>query len=315
MRREAGFLDRGDLGFEDPPALRVFVAQIDVGFLGLDRPGGDQHPLDKAMRVGFEEIAVLEGAGLALIGIDREEARLWLLAHKAPFAPGRKPGAAEAAQPGGFERGDHLVDRPRAGNTGLQQPIAAAGAVGGKVRIGRDRRMGIARRDRGGDAVARGVLMQRVADRHHRRLVAAAHAGRPHHAHAVAEADAQLIEQPLGAGERAAQAVAHAHGQRRRRCLVVHDDVEMRVERGDLVDLGQREAHRLGERDQMACMEAAEMVLQQMQVLDQEVAAALALAEQRLDLGERRGIDLAALRVIRSAPPPRARVDAAVVMG
>ncbi len=65
----------------------------------------------------------------------------------------------------------------------------------------------------------------------------------------------------------------------------------------------------------MAGVEAAEMVLQQMQVLDQQVAAALALAEQRLDLGERRGIDLAALRVIRPAPPPGAGMDAAVVVG
>ena len=63
----------------------------------------------------------------------------------------------------------------------------------------------------------------------------------------------------------------------------------------------------------MAGMETAEMVLQQMQMLDQQVAAALALTQQRRDLGKRRGIDLAALRLIRPAPPPRAGMDAAVV--
>ncbi len=88
----------------------------------------------------------------------------------------------------------------------------------------------------------------------------------------------------------------------------------MGVERGDLVDLDQRQPHLLGERRQMARVQAAEMVLQQVQVLDQQVAPALAVAEQRLHLGQRRRIDLPALRVIETAPPPRSRMDAAVVL-
>ena len=63
----------------------------------------------------------------------------------------------------------------------------------------------------------------------------------------------------------------------------------MGVERGDLVDLDEREPHLLGQRREMPRMEAAEMVLQQMQVLDQQVAPPLAFAEQRLHLGQRRG--------------------------
>ena len=55
-----------------------------------------------------------------------------------------------------------------------------------------------------------------------------------------------------GAGELAAEAVADPHGQRRRRLLVIHDDVEMGVERGDLVDLDKRQPHLLGQRRQMA---------------------------------------------------------------
>ncbi len=53
----------------------------------------------------------------------------------------------------------------------------------------------------------------------------------------------------------------------------------------------------------MASMQAPEVVLQQMQVFDQQVAPALALTEQRLDLAERGGIDLPPLRMIRPAPP------------
>src|SRR5689334_25408181 len=50
-----------------------------------------------------------------------------------------------------------------------------------------------------------------------------------------------------------------------------------------------------------------------MQMLDQQVAPPLALAEQRLHLRERRRIDLPPFRMIRPAAPPRARMDAPVV--
>ncbi len=55
--------------------------------------------------------------------------------------------------------------------------------------------MGVAGGDRGGDAVGRGMLVQGMADRDHRRLVAAAHARRPHDPHAIAEPVAQIAEQ------------------------------------------------------------------------------------------------------------------------
>ena len=87
----------------------------------------------------------------------------------------------------------------------------------------------------------------------------------------------------------------------------------MGVERGDLVDLDQGQPHLLGQGRQMARMEAAVMVLQQVQMLDQQVAPPLALPEQRLHLGQRRRIDLPPLRMVEPAPPPRAGVDAAVV--
>ena len=48
-------------------------------------------------------------------------------------------------------------------------------------------------------------------------------------AHAVAEPVTQLIQQPLAAIERAGEAVADPHGQIRRRRLVIHHDIEVRV--------------------------------------------------------------------------------------
>ena len=138
MPRQPGGFDRRDLAFEDRAALRVFVAQIDVDLGGLDRPGGDQHPFEKAVRVGFEEIAVLEGAGLALVAVDRQQPRRRLLAHQPPFAPGRKAGAAEPAQARMLERFDHLIAGALARQAGSQQAIAAADAVVVEADKGRD---------------------------------------------------------------------------------------------------------------------------------------------------------------------------------
>ena len=158
------------------------------------------------------------------------------------------------------------------------------------------------------------MLVQGVADRDDRRVIAAAHAGRADDPDLPSPSRlVQIAQQRRRSGEFAAEAVADPHRQRRRRLLVVHDDVEMGVERGDLVDLDKGQPHLLGERRQMARMEAAEMVLQQMQVLDQQIAAPLAVAEQGLHLVQGRRIDLPALRMVEPAPPPRARMDAAVV--
>ena len=64
-------------------------------------------------------------------------------------------------------------------------------------------------------------------------------------------------------------------------------------------------------------MQTAEMVLQQMQMLDQQVAPPLAVAEQGLHLGERRRIDLPALRrdPARAAAPSRDECAGRVLVG
>src|ERR1700738_1725516 len=111
-----------------------------------------------------------------------------------------------------------------------------------------------------------------MADRHDRRAMAAAHARSADDAYAVAEPGAQPIKELHPAGQLAAQTVAYPHGQRRRWRLVVHDDVEMGVERGDLVDLDECEPHLLGQCHKMARIEATAMVLQQMKVLAPKAA-------------------------------------------
>ena len=152
MRCQPGRLDCRNLAFEDRLALRVLVAEVDVNLCGLDHPGGDQHAFEETVRVGFEKIAVLEGAGLAFVAIDRHQPGRRLLPHEAPFAAGRKPRAAEPAQPGMLERLDHLVARALARQAGLQQVITAIDAVVMEADKFRDRRMGFAGRNGRADA-------------------------------------------------------------------------------------------------------------------------------------------------------------------
>jgi len=73
--------------------------------------------------------------------------------------------------------------------------------------------------------------------------------------------------------------------------------------------------HLFGQGHEVPRVKAAEMVLQQMEVLDQEVGPSLAIAEQRPDFGERARVDLAALRVIGPAPPSGAGMNAPIVVG
>ena len=100
--------------------------------------------------------------------------------------------------------------------------------------------------NRGGDVVHGSVLVQRMPDRYNRRAMAPAHAGGAEDSDPVAEPAAKIFEQPRRSGEFTAQAVANPHGKQRRRRLAVHDDVEMSIERGDLVDLDEGEPHLLG---------------------------------------------------------------------
>src|SRR5262249_29539605 len=98
----------------------------------------------------------------------------------------------------------------------------------------------------------------------------------------------------------------YPHGHRRRRFLALLHHVEMRVKGRDLIDLGERELHLVRERSKMRGREMAVAILDEMEVLDQEIASALAVSEQRSDLVERARIDLAAFRRLGRSPPARA---------
>ena len=73
---------------------------------------GDHHALEHRVRVVTHEVAVFEGAGLALVGIaDQIFLALILLRHEAPLEAGRKPSTATTAQRGLLHFRNDLVGR------------------------------------------------------------------------------------------------------------------------------------------------------------------------------------------------------------
>ena len=114
----------------------------------------------------------------------------------------------------------------------------------------------------------------------------------------------ERADQRVRACDHATEAVANPDGQRRRRRLAFLHDVEMGVEGRDLVDLGLGQLHLVGQRRQMGRREMAAGVLDQVQILDQQIALPRRIAQQGANPVERGRIDLAALGSRAGLAPP-----------
>ncbi len=85
------------------------AADIDVASVDTHADRGEQAAFDQLVRVVADDVPVLAGARLALIGIDAKVGRtVALLGHERPFQAGRETGAAAPAQPGFLD----LLDDP-----------------------------------------------------------------------------------------------------------------------------------------------------------------------------------------------------------
>ena len=80
----------------------------------------------------------------------------------------------------------------------------------------------------------------------------------------------QLAQQTVAAGQAAAQAVAHPHGDARGGG-VVFQDLEVVVERRHLEHLDHGQTHLGRQRHDVALEQTMEMVVEHMQVLDQQI--------------------------------------------
>jgi len=69
VARLAGLRDRG---IEDPRLLLVLAADVDEGMVRATGMGGDDDALDQPVRALLHQLAVLERAGLGLVGVADE---------------------------------------------------------------------------------------------------------------------------------------------------------------------------------------------------------------------------------------------------
>ncbi len=101
--------------FVDPrDRQRILGPDIEEPFVGADRLGGDAHPFDNAVGERFEQHAVHECAGIALVAVADDVLFLALGgADSGPFQPGRKARPAPAAEPALLDRRNHLLGRER----------------------------------------------------------------------------------------------------------------------------------------------------------------------------------------------------------
>src|SRR5207249_2608498 len=214
------------------------------------------------------------------------------------YAPApRRTWIGGSAQTGVFHDLGDLLARAFAGEAIGDQPVAAVLAVLRVVDVLRLRTFQLLLIDRGlhrsGARVADGVLSHHHAGGD----FAAADAGGRNHAHLFSKG--KISEKRLRTGQIARDGVADPHGERRRRHLAFLHDFEMVVERRHLVHLGQRQAHFLRQRGEVRSRQVAVAVVDAVQVLDQQVAAAGGVAQQPPHV-------LEDLRVGRSALRPRA---------
>ena len=128
------------------------------------------------------------------------------------------------------------------------------------------------------------------------RSVAEAYAGSAHHTNAGAGLVLQFVQQLFRAEHRAGERVADPDSQRRDVRLAFLHDVEMRVEGRGLEHFGKRQLHLVGKRCEMGGRDLMILVLDQMQMLDQQIAAPRPVAKQELDFMRSRRIDLTAFR-------------------
>ena len=259
--------------------VAVFAAQVDQPAARADQPGGDAHALDHRVGMAREQHAVLEGAGLALVGIAHHHVlAARRLAAQRPFQPGGKARAAAAAQVALLHLGQHARDaarqrrrqcRARRRRLG-QQHVGAADMVLHLEPFGRPLRHRHAAADqRGHLRHARGIQPGDdlvVVDQQRRALVAQAgagggvHADQPVLADAAgrhAQAAAQVGHQRLAAEQTVGDVVAEQDA-----VLAHRLGVEEAVEAGHALHLGQRQAQAGGHLGQRRARQPAVLRLQ-----------------------------------------------------
>src|SRR5262249_57296601 len=147
------------------------------------------------MRIALEVVAILEGAGLAVVRVNSEHARLRLCTHQLPLSAGRKPRAAKTAQPGIAYDLDQLVARAFVGEAGFEQRVTAGFLVSGEIGVGLPRVRVRFCLDRPRYRRGRSVESLNVTHCADRCAVARAHTWRAHHANIATKSPRKFLQQ------------------------------------------------------------------------------------------------------------------------
>ena len=152
------------------------------------------------------------------------------------------------------------------------------------------------------DTVNRRMWYWILADHGNRRGVAAADARRTQDANIDAEDAGQRCEQLVRSRELTRNRITDANGNRWRRSVAFFHNIEVMVKGRHFVHFSHRHLHFRREGDQMRRRQTPEVVLNQVQVFDEEIAAARRVAEQRRYLLSRLDVDCPTFRDRANTP-------------
>ena len=129
----------GRSGFQLPLELLVnfenLAVDVDVADIRAHDIGGQHHALDQHVRVVLQDVAILEGPRLALVGVAHQKHVAFdLRGNEAPFEPGREARPAAAAQRAELDLLAQLRRLLLPGEHALEHLVAAQSAV--SVEIG-----------------------------------------------------------------------------------------------------------------------------------------------------------------------------------
>src|SRR5262249_21431392 len=83
---------------ENFSGYRIFVSYVDVDVGCLDNVSTDQCSFEKPMRIGVEEVLILECTGLTFIAIHGHQPRTRFAAYGSPLTSGRKTRSAQTTK-------------------------------------------------------------------------------------------------------------------------------------------------------------------------------------------------------------------------
>ena len=116
VQRAEARLRFGQGALELETGLVELAADVDMGSVCADEPGGDGHALDEAMGSAQHDLAVLEGPRLALVRVDDDVLRRRALPQDGvPLDRGGEAGAAAALKPRDLQLGEEGVPPHRPG--------------------------------------------------------------------------------------------------------------------------------------------------------------------------------------------------------